>query len=117
MYSALKMCGVTGMLSSKEIGSKLKELRKRRGLTQEKLAEQIDVTFQQIQQYENGSNRLNTDKLQLIAKALSVPIGAFFNEVDDERTLSDEEKLLINRFRSVESIDIRNFVLKSLSGV
>jgi transcriptional regulator with XRE-family HTH domain len=63
------------MLTNEEIGDRLREFRKRRGLTQEQLAEKIGVTFQQIQQYENGSSRLNSDRLQQVAIALEIPIG------------------------------------------
>lgn len=100
------------VLTSKEIGEKLREFRKRRGLTQEALAEKTGVTFQQIQQYENGRTRLNTDKLQAIAKALEVPVAAFFGEV--EGPLSEEEKNLVNGFRSLSSPEIRTFILHSL---
>lgn len=104
-----------GFLTSKEIGNKLRELRKRRGLTQEQLAEIVNVTFQQIQKYENGSNRLNTDKLQIMAQALESPISAFF-EVDshDERLLSDQEMEIVRSLRDLPSSEIREFVIKSL---
>jgi transcriptional regulator with XRE-family HTH domain len=102
------------ILSSQEIGAKLREFRKRRKFTQEQLAECIDVTFQQIQLYENGTNRLNTDKLQLIAKALSVPVGSFFSEFDDERTLSEDEQQLLSGFRALKSPEVKEYLLNSL---
>lgn len=103
------------ILSSKEIGEKLREFRKRRGLTQEQLAERIDVTFQQIQQYESGANRLNTDKLQMVAKALSIPVSSLFTDGDDERALSNEEQQLITGFRALNNQDVKDFVLRSLN--
>ncbi|MFZ3208312.1 MAG: helix-turn-helix transcriptional regulator [Geobacteraceae bacterium] len=54
-------------LDSGEIGWKIKKLRQNTGLTQENLAEMIGVTFQQIQKYESGKTKLNTDKLQQVA--------------------------------------------------
>lgn len=101
------------ILTSKQIGEKLREFRKRRGLTQEQLAEKTGVTFQQIQQYENGTTRLNTDKLQTIANALSVHVAAFFGEV--EGPLSEEEMKLINGFRALAYPEVRAFVLRCLS--
>jgi len=105
-----------GILTSKEIGERLRELRKRRGFTQEQLAVMVDVTFQQIQKYENGFTRLNTDKLQAVAQALSVPVSAFFDDdKGDERLLSPQELKLVEGFRSLSSQDKREFVLSSLS--
>lgn len=102
------------VLTSKEIGEKLRGFRKRRGVTQEQLAEKIEVTFQQIQQYENGTSRLNTDRLQAIAIALSVPIAAFFEEKEVESTLSEEELKLLDGFRA-SCPEVRVFVCNSLT--
>jgi transcriptional regulator with XRE-family HTH domain len=105
-----------GILTSREIGGRLREFRKRRGLTQEQLAVMVDVTFQQIQKYENGFTRLNTDKLQAIAQALSVPASAFFDDDDrNECLLSSQELELVKGFRALSSPDKREFVLASLS--
>ena len=102
------------ILTSREIGAKLREIRKRRGVTQEQLAECIDVTSQQIQQYESGSSRLNTDRLQMIAAALSVSVMAFLGAGDDERYLAEDEQQLLNGFRALKSDEVRKFVLDSL---
>lgn len=103
------------ILTSEVIGAKLREFRKRRGLTQEQLAEKIDVTFQQVHQYENGTTKLNTDKLQAASIALSVPISAFFMEGDVESTLSVDEQMLVNGFRALQTPEVRSFVLRSLT--
>ena len=100
--------------TSKEIGEKLKEFRKLRGLTQEQLAEMVEVTFQQIQKYENGNTRLNTDKLQAVAKALNVPVSAFFDEgCRDEKLLSEQEQKLLKGYRSLVNPDIREFIVNA----
>ncbi|WP_168205915.1 helix-turn-helix domain-containing protein [Geobacter sp. FeAm09] len=103
-----------GILSNEEIGARLRDLRKRQGLTQEQLAEKIDVTFQQVQQYESGSSRLNADRLQAIAQALSVPVGSFFGEEETEATLTAEEKGLLQGYRRLKSQEVKAFVRKSL---
>jgi len=102
------------MLTNEEIGDRLREFRKRRGLTQEQLSEKIGVTFQQIQQYENGSSRLNSDRLQQIAMALDIPIGALFDD-GDERALTEDEMKLVRGFRSLNSADVRTFILSSVA--
>ncbi|MAR56551.1 MAG: transcriptional regulator [Rickettsiales bacterium] len=61
-------------------GEQLREARKAKGISQDTLAIQIEhpVTFQQIQKYERGSNRLAASKLWEFAEALNVPPGFFF---------------------------------------
>ncbi|OGU16770.1 MAG: hypothetical protein A2076_07075 [Geobacteraceae bacterium GWC2_53_11] len=104
-----------GILTSREIGERVREFRKRRGLTQEQLAEIVSVTFQQIQKYENGFNRMNTDKLQAIAQALSVPASSFFDDdKGEERLLSEQERKLVNGFRSIPSSEVREFLVEHL---
>jgi len=102
-----------GILTSEELGAKLKEFRKTRGLTQEQLAEKTGVSFQQIQLYESGRTRMNTDKLQLVALAISVPVAALFGEV--ESPLSPDEKKLLNAFRALSCPEVRQFVLRCLT--
>jgi len=100
------------ILTAKEIGAKVREFRKSKGLTQEQLAEKTGVTFQQIQLYESGQTRLNTDKLQILAIALSVPVGAFFGEIGTP--LSSDERRLVTGFRSLSSNEVRAFILGCL---
>jgi transcriptional regulator with XRE-family HTH domain len=103
------------LLSSKEIGEKVRLLRKHAGLTQEKLAELVGVSFQQIQKYENGSTKLNTDKLQQVANALKVPASVFFGDDTYEKSpLSDKEKKLVKAFRSLGDEDIQDSLVKLL---
>jgi transcriptional regulator with XRE-family HTH domain len=50
------------------------------GMSQEKLGEHLGITFQQIQKYEKGSNRIGASRLQNIARVLSVPVAFFFDD-------------------------------------
>jgi len=54
--------------------------RKMLGLSQEKLGEQLGITFQQIQKYEKGTNRVGASRLQAMSKVLDVPVSFFFPE-------------------------------------
>lgn len=101
------------ILTNEEIGDRLREFRKRRGLTQEQLAERVGVSFQQIQQYENGSSRLNADRLQLVALALDIPVGSLFDD-RIERALTDDEMSLVKGYRSLASDEIRTFILSCI---
>ncbi|MGC1402986.1 MAG: helix-turn-helix transcriptional regulator, partial [Thermodesulfobacteriota bacterium] len=64
--------------TSRDIGEIIKKRRKELGISQEKLAEILGVTYQQIQRYENGTNRLNVENIQFVARALSVSVSYFF---------------------------------------
>lgn len=58
------------------IGARVRHIRKLRGMTQTQLGESLGVTFQQIQKYERGANRISTSALILLARALDVSPGA-----------------------------------------
>ena len=60
------------------IGKRVKSRRLEVDLSQEKLAVLVGVTFQQIQKYENGVNRIAASRLWEMAKALGVPVGYFY---------------------------------------
>jgi len=65
------------------VGSRVRLRRTMVGLSQEKLGDQLGVTFQQVQKYEKGSNRIGASRLQEIATALSVPVAFFFEDAPD----------------------------------
>ena len=72
-----------------EIGRKIRALRLQRGLSQSGLAEGIGLTFQQVQKYEKGTNRVSAGRLQRIADLLRVPITFFYSGMTT-RTKKDE---------------------------
>ena len=63
------------------IGARIRNLRLRHKLPQTALGEQLSVTFQQIQKYEKGSNRVSAGNLAQLAKFFGVPVQAFYSEV------------------------------------
>ena len=65
--------------ADREIGKRVKIRRLDLRMSQEKLGDAIGVTFQQIQKYEKGTNRISVGRLQVIAKILKVPVAYFFN--------------------------------------
>lgn len=62
------------------VGARIRLLRKLRGLSQQALAEAAGVTFQQIQKYERGANRVSASMLSRIAGALETPVAEMFGE-------------------------------------
>lgn len=65
-----------------QVGSRIRQRRNLLGISQEKLAAEIGVTFQQVQKYERGGNRVGAGRLYRLAKLLGVEIGFFFREDD-----------------------------------
>jgi len=65
------------------IGGNIRALRLRRQMSQGALGKLIGVTFQQVQKYENGSNRVGAGRLAEIAFVFGVPVAALFEGVDD----------------------------------
>jgi transcriptional regulator with XRE-family HTH domain len=63
-----------------EIGRKIRALRLQRGLSQTSLADGIGLTFQQVQKYEKGTNRVSAGRLQKIADLLDIPITFFYRD-------------------------------------
>jgi transcriptional regulator with XRE-family HTH domain len=62
----------------KHVGARVRMRRMMIGMSQEKLGEKLGITFQQIQKYEKGTNRVGASRLQQIAHSLSVPPSFFF---------------------------------------
>ena len=60
------------------VGSRVRMRRLMLGMSQEKLGDALDLTFQQIQKYEKGANRIGASRLQQIATILQVPVSFFF---------------------------------------
>src|SRR5271154_3361246 len=66
------------------VGLQVRLRRKELKISQEKLADALGLTFQQVQKYERGANRISASKLYEIARTLQVPIGWFFEGLTDQ---------------------------------
>jgi transcriptional regulator with XRE-family HTH domain len=105
----------------KQVGQRVRLGRMMKGLTQQALATELGVTFQQVQKYENGSNRISAGKLQRIAESLVVPISFFFqseasqtpNEQDRlTQLLEDRDAIvLLHAFAEVEDGNVRKAIV------
>ncbi len=71
---------------NKHLGNKLKLRRLALGLTQTKVAKAINVTFQQIQKYEKGTNGVSSIRLLQLANYLKVPVNYFFEDFSEYTT-------------------------------
>jgi transcriptional regulator with XRE-family HTH domain len=64
--------------TDKHVGSRVRMRRMMLGMSQEKLGNSLDLTFQQVQKYEKGTNRIGASRLQQISHILQVPVAFFF---------------------------------------
>lgn len=71
------------------VGSRIRLRRTLMGLSQERLGEALGLTFQQVQKYERGINRVGASRLYDLARALDVPISFFFDDMADETAAAD----------------------------
>ena len=73
------------------LGKKLRMRRLSLGLTQTKVAQAINVTFQQIQKYEKGTNGVSSNRLMQLAQFLKVPIIYFFEDFKEFKDVESNE--------------------------
>jgi transcriptional regulator with XRE-family HTH domain len=98
------------------VGTRIRVRRLMLGLSQEKLAHGLGITFQQVQKYEKGTNRVGASRLQHIATLLSTPISYFFAEEDSSLLAKPEtsanEDAIISFLSSREGIELNKAFLK-----
>lgn len=66
------------------VGARVRELRIRAGLNQSQLGKRLGLSFQQIQKYESGVNRMGASRLIQISEALSCPLSALFDGIEEQ---------------------------------
>jgi transcriptional regulator with XRE-family HTH domain len=69
----------------RHVGSRVRMRRMMLGMSQEKLGDALGLTFQQVQKYEKGANRIGASRLQQISQILQVPVSFFFEGVPAQR--------------------------------
>jgi transcriptional regulator with XRE-family HTH domain len=110
------------------VGGRIRLRRNMLGISQEKLGENLGITFQQIQKYEKGTNRVGASRLQAISSVLEVPVAFFFEDApgapsanfsEDASTtyvvdfLSSTEGLRLNRaFVKITDPKVRNRIIE-----
>jgi len=91
-------------------GTRVRMRRKALKISQQELAKHLNLTFQQVQKYERGSNRISASKLFEIAQVLQVPVAFFFEGYPQEGAAtagpSDSQAGVHEFLRSAEAIDL-----------
>jgi transcriptional regulator with XRE-family HTH domain len=93
----------------RHVGNRMRMRRLLIGMSQEKLGELLGITFQQVQKYEKGSNRVSASRLYHVAKVLGVAVQYFFDELQVEGTVTG--------FAESQGADLISGALQSPEGV
>ncbi len=111
--------------TDKRVGACVRAARVKAAMSQSKLAAELGITFQQLQKYEKGKNRIAVSTLLLIADALALPVHSFFDSV--ERQTSDASDLpdlltkdnirLIRAFSNIGDPEVRRRILNLILAV
>ncbi len=119
----------------KHVGARVRMRRVLVGLSQEKLGDALGITFQQIQKYEKGTNRIGASRLQEASKILGVPVNFFFEgaqaetdmvagfaETDTNGYVADfassaEGTQLINAFLKIKEPKLRKKIIDLIAAI
>ncbi len=101
------------------VGNKIKTARKLRKMTQTDLAQTIGVSYQQIQKYEKGDNRVSASMMCMIAQAINVPSAYFYEGLEQPNNggideFDNRELTIIRKYRMMPP-DKKNAVFKVVS--
>ncbi|MET0640163.1 MAG: helix-turn-helix transcriptional regulator [Hyphomicrobium sp.] len=80
------------------VGKRIRTQRLARKMSQSELGKQLGITFQQIQKYESGVNRVGAGRLQSIAKIFELPVSVFFGEDSASQDASNETNETVLNF-------------------
>lgn len=90
------------------VGARIRDRRVMLGLSQQQIAALIGVTYQQTHKYERGINRISAGRLYEIAQALQVPVGYFFDGLEDppgEGKPTERQRMCLELARNFAEID------------
>src|ERR1051325_8463360 len=73
------------------VGTRLRLRRNMLGLSQQRLGEAVGLTFQQVQKYERGANRIGASRLHELSQVLNIPVSFFFDDTDPVRALAMDD--------------------------
>ena len=90
----------------RHVGLRIRMRRKEMGVSQERLAESLGITFQQVQKSERGANRVSASKLWEIAGALKTPVVYFYDGLGDQEALAAQRDATQDFMLSAEGIEL-----------
>ena len=107
------------------VGQRVRQRRQLLGLSQTKLADALNVTFQQVQKYERGSNRVGAGRLYQLSRVLDVPVNYFFDTIEGEngrsssapQDLTREQVALVRDFDLIDDATVRRRVAELVRAI
>jgi transcriptional regulator with XRE-family HTH domain len=119
--------------TDKHVGSRVRMRRLMLGMSQERLADQLGITFQQVQKYEKGVNRISASRLQQASHMLDVPVSFFFEQAPqlsngrgradapaayiDNFLATSDGLALVKAFMQIGDLELRRAVVRLVEGV
>lgn len=102
-------------LVDQHVGKRLRKIREASGISQKQLGDSLNISFQQIQKYEKGTNRVSASKLFVCAKLLNVSVEYFFEEILEDGTCINKNTSSVKRgdvemvglFSEIEDIKVK----------
>ena len=88
------------------VGLRIRMRRKEMGVSQERLADALSITFQQVQKYERGANRVSASKLWEIASALKTPVAYFYDGLGDPDAVVSQRDAAQEFLLATEGIEL-----------
>ena len=111
------------------VGQRIRDKRNERGMSQTEVANALGVTFQQVQKYERGTNRVGASRLFDLSRILSVPIQYFFAGLNNQSTPIEKEDdnvihlmkpdtvELVEAYYKVENPQVRRQILSTIRSI
>ena len=111
------------------VGQRIRDKRNERGMSQTEVANALGVTFQQVQKYERGTNRVGASRLFDLSRILSVPIQYFFAGLNNQSTPIEKEDdnvihlmkpdtvELVEAYYKIENPQVRRLILSTIRSI
>ena len=88
-----------------QVGDRVRQRRRLLGMSQAALAEALGISFQQIQKYEHGTNRISASRLYEISRVLDIPVTYFFDETGPGRALGGGEPMPLHSRETLKLVE------------
>ncbi len=99
------------------VGQQVKQLRLKAGLSQVQVAKAMGISFQQVQKYENGKNRIAASRLGLLAEILQVEVSAFFVNSDRNQPDTPQRVRIMELIKDINDTRVETDICQLLESI
>ena len=129
MSAAAKQSRAQANAVDTHVGQRIRDKRNERGMSQTEVANALGVTFQQVQKYERGTNRVSASRLFDLSRILSVPVQYFFEGLNNQTTPIEKEDdnvihlmkpdtvELVEAYYKIENPQVRRLILSTIRSI